>query len=104
MTHNTKKEFFIKVRVSLKEKETIQHKADEQGLSTSDYIRQLTLSYRLRSNPQQKEALRSIGRIASNINQLARQVNIYKDSINKLHLLTSLSTIEEEIKEIRQCI
>lgn len=99
-----KKDVFLKVRISLEEKNIIQEKAEECGLSISDFIRQNTLQYRLRNNSQQKEAIRHIARLSSNLNQIARQVNTYKGAIHKLQLLTCLLEIESELKEVRQCI
>jgi len=104
MLQNTKKDVFLKVRISHEEKNVIQYKADECGLSLSDFLRQTTLGYRLRNNSQQKETLRNTARIASNLNQVARHVNIYKDNLDKLQLLVCLLEIEAEARGIRQCI
>ena len=104
MSINTKKEVFLKVRISHEEKTSIQYKADECGLNLSDFLRQTTLGYRLRNNSQQKEILRNVARLASNLNQVARHVNTYKDNLNKLQLLICLLEMETEAKGIRECI
>ncbi len=104
MNKISKKSLFLKVRISQNEKEIIEAKAKENGLSTSDYIRQTTLNYRLRNSKLQKESLCSIARIASNMNQVARHANIYQSNANALHILVSLCEIEKSIKELRKCI
>lgn len=104
MNPNKKKDVFIKIRVSQDEKFIIQGKANELGISVSDFLRQITLNYRLRNNSTQKEILLSVARIASNINQIARQVNTFKCDINQVSLLLCLTQIEEELKAVRKCI
>ncbi len=101
---NSKRDCFIKVRVSASEKEILEKKAEECGLSLSDFLRENTLSYRLRNNSTQKAILTNLARLASNINQIARQVNIYKSDVNKLSLLKCLVNIEQEVKRILSCL
>ncbi len=104
MTVKTKKDFFIKVRVTEEEKILIENKAEENDLSVSDLIRTLTLNYNVRYNQQQKEFIRHFARASSNINQIARSVNIFKHDINKVRLILYLAKIEEELKGLKQCI
>lgn len=96
---SSKKDIFLKIRISKKETSILQKQADKGKMTLSDYIRQATLDYHLRKSPQDKKVLRDKTRLASNINQIARQVNTYKDDIDKLQLLTCLLEIENKIHE-----
>lgn len=104
MTIKSKKDIFLKVRISQEDKIIIQQKAEESGMTVSDFFRQTTLGYRVRNNQAQKEAFCNLARLASNLNQIARQVNTHKNNLNKIQLLTSLLEIESHIGELRKCI
>lgn len=95
---------FIKVRVSQSEKDYILHNAKQLEMSLSDYMRHVCLQYTLRKSKSQCQQLRLLASLSSNINQIARQVNTYKNTINKLRLLLCLMHYEEEITSIRKCI
>lgn len=95
---------FIKVRVSQSEKDYILKNAEQLEMTVSDYMRHVCLQYTLRKSKSQSQQLRLLASLSSNINQIARQVNIYKNNINKLRLLLCLMHFEEEITGIRKCI
>ena len=63
---------WLKLRVSPSEKEIIVAKAEAQGQSVTDFLRQRALDYRLRQTPLEKERVRQLARIGANLNQLAR--------------------------------
>lgn len=68
--------------------EAITVKAASQGQTVTDFIRQRALDYRLRQTPLEKERVRQHVRIGTNLNQLARWVNIHKsraDMLTALH-------------------
>lgn len=95
---------FIKVRVTQPEKEYILKNAEQLEMNISDYMRHVCLQYTLHKSKNQVQQLRLLASLSSNINQIARQVNTYKCTVNKLRLLLCLMHFEEEITSIRKCI
>lgn len=95
---------FIQVRVSQSEKDYILKNAEQLEMTVSDYMRHVCLQYTLHKSKSQSQQLRLLASLSSNINQIARHVNIYKNNINKLRLLLCLMHFEEEITGIRKCI
>ena len=91
---------FIKIRVSEIELEEIKTKAAEADLSISDLFRQLVLNTRLRQTRVDKELIRQIARIGSNINQLARWANTRKERPISLETLLWLNRIYSSIKNL----
>ena len=89
---------WIKLRVSPSEKEAIVAKAEAQGQSLTDFLRQRALDYRLRQTPLEKERVRQLVRIGSNLNQLARWANIHKSRAEALDVLVALVSLEREVK------
>lgn len=90
---------WIKLRVTLAEKEAITGKADAQGKTVTDFIRQRTLDYRLRQTPLEKERVRQLARIGANLNQLARWVNIHKSRAEAIDVLAALVSLERELRD-----
>lgn len=88
----------VKLRVTPAEKEAITAKADAQGQTVTDFIRQRALDYRLRQTPLEKEHIRQLARIGANLNQLARWVNIYKGRAETIDVLIALVSLERELK------
>jgi hypothetical protein len=89
---------WIKLRVSPTEKEAIVAKAEAQGQSLTDFLRQRALDYRLRQTPLEKERVQQFARIGSNLNQLARWANIHKSRAEALDVLVALVSLERELK------
>lgn len=92
---------WIKIRVSPEEKEMIVAKAIAQGQTTTDFIRQRALDYRLRQTPLEKESIRHLARIGANLNQLARWANIHKSRADSVEVLAVLLSLERELRAIR---
>ena len=90
---------WIKLRVTPAEKEAITAKADAQGQTVTDFIRQRALEYRLRQTPLEKERIRQLARIGANLNQLARWVNIHKNWAETIDVLVVLVALEKEIQD-----
>jgi hypothetical protein len=93
---------WIKLRVSPAEKEAIVAKAEMQGQSLTDFLRQRALDYRLRQTPLEKERVRQLARIGSNLNQLARWANMYKGRAEALDVLVALVSLEREASAMPQ--
>lgn len=89
----------VKLRVTPAEKEAITAKADAQGQTVTDFIRQRALDYRLRQTPLEKERVRQLARIGANLNQLARWANIHKSHAETIDVLAALVSLERELKE-----
>ena len=90
---------WIKLRVTPAEKESITAKAEAQGQTVTDFIRQRALDYRLRQTPLEKERVRQLARIGVNLNQLARWVNIHKSRAEVIDVLAALVSLERELKD-----
>ena len=88
----------VKLRVTPAEKDAITAKADSQGQTVTDFIRQRALDYRLRQTPLEKERVRQLARIGANLNQLARWANIHKSRAEALDVLTALVSLENVVR------
>ena len=88
----------VKLRVTPAEKDAITAKADSQGQTVTDFIRQRALDYRLRQTPLEKDRVRQLARIGVNLNQLARWVNIHKGRAEVIEVLVALVSLERELK------
>ena len=89
----------VKLRVTPAEKDAITAKADSQGQTVTDFIRQRALDYRLRQTPLEKDRVRQLARIGVNLNQLARWVNIHKGRAEVIDVLVALVSLERELKD-----
>lgn len=89
---------WIKLRVTPAEEEAITAKADAQGQTVTDFIRQRALDYRLRQTPLEKQRIRQLARIGANLNQIARWANIHKSRADALDVLAALVSLERELK------
>jgi uncharacterized protein (DUF1778 family) len=90
---------WIKLRVTPAEKVTITAKAEAQGQTVTDFLRQRALDYRLRQTTLEKERIQQLARIGVNLNQIARWVNIHKTRAEALDVLTALVSLERELRD-----
>ena len=90
---------WIKMRVTPDEKKLIESKASAQGQTFTDFLRQRALDYRLRQSPLEKERIRQLARIGSNMNQIARWANTYKKRAEAVEVITRLILLERELHE-----
>lgn len=88
----------VKLRVTPAEKEAITAKANAQGQTVTDFLRQRALDYRLRQTSLEKEHVRQLVRIGANLNQLARWANIHKGRAEAIDVLVALVSLERELK------
>ena len=89
----------VKLRVTPAEKEAIVAKAEAQGQTVTDFIRQRALDYRLRQTPLEKERVRQLARIGANLNQLVRWANTHKSRAETVDVLAALMSFERALKE-----
>jgi len=90
---------WIKMRVTPDEKKLIESKASALGQTVTDFLRQRALDYRLRQSPLEKERIRQLARIGSNMNQIARWANTYKKRAEAVEVITRLILLERELHE-----
>ena len=90
---------WIKIRVTPDEKKLIESKASAQGQTVTDFLRQRALDYRLRQSPLEKERIRQLARIGSNMNQIARWANTYKKRAEAVEVITRLILLDRELHE-----
>ena len=88
---------WIKIRVTPDEKKLIESKVSAQGQTVTDFLRQRALDYRLRQSPLEKERIRQLARIGSNMNQIARWANTYKKRAEAMEVITRLIVLEREL-------
>jgi len=76
----------------------IQKRADDAGISISEYVRQAVLNGQItpRISPQDADTLRKLSGKANNLNQLARQAN----ASGFTRVATELLTLKTQITEI----
>ena len=91
---------WIKMRVTADEKAAIQNKAASQQQTLTDFIRRRCLHYRLRHTPLEKQSIRQLAAIGSNLNQIARWVNTHKSQADALRVLACLEDISQDIKTL----
>jgi hypothetical protein len=89
----------VKLRVTPAEKEIIIAKAEAQGQTVTDFLRERALDYRLRQTPLEKDRVRQLARIGVNLNQLARWVNIHKSRAEVIDVMVALVSLERELKD-----
>ena len=93
-----KRNHWIKVRVTEKEKLSINRKAKEQDLTISAFILQRTLNYRLRRSIKDKQTVMHLAKIGNNLNQIARWANSYKSRADTLMISATLLSLKKQIK------
>ena len=96
------RDYNIKVRVSKIERQHINELSAETGMTISDLIRHRLLKIRLRNSNHEKELIRQVARIGSNLNQLARWANIHKNRTPSLETVLWLNRIYEEVKALKK--
>ena len=88
----------VVIRVHPEERDLLKLNAGIHGMSVSDYVRQTCLRLRLRRTPEERRRLRELARIGSNLNQIARWANTYKESLEAVEVLTALTRLETKIE------
>jgi hypothetical protein len=99
---------FIAVRCTLKQHTAIKEKAAKAGLSVGAYLRSLAVGHPgprsvHRPRPGDTELARllgHIGKIGSNINQIAKLANTYRHPPSK----SALSVMRREIGRVRRAV
>ncbi len=80
-----KRDVEVKIRLTVQEKETIKKLAEEEGLTLSKYIRTQALKKKGKIQTElEKEIKYQLHMIGTNINQMARALNILKNRKGEL--------------------
>lgn len=93
----------LTIRVSSSELARWQARAAGSGLVLSDFVRQLLDSHqpkRRRAATADPALLATLGRLNSNINQLARWANTHKSKAEAVPLLAALAAIDKHLFSI----
>ena len=91
---------FLKVRVSDAELLEVRAKAFHAEMTVSDFLRFRVMNFRVRQTSADRERLRQLARIGSNINQLARWANTHKAAGPTLEVLLWLNRLTIEVMNI----
>ena len=82
---------FLKVRVNESELASFRTRAGEAGMTVSDLVRNRLFGFRVRQTDADKDRLRQLARIGSNVNQLARWANSRNDTAPALEVVLWLA-------------
>ena len=91
---------WIKIRASEAERASWHAKARSAGLSLSDLLRQSigrVRTWTAAAAEVERERTRELARIGSNLNQIARWVNTYKEGTEAVEVMAHLVAIEREL-------
>ena len=92
-----KREEFIKFRVTEIEKETIQKRAEKQGLKVSDFGRKMLLNGTV--FVLEKEEVFNLKKIGINLNQIAKHANQTRN-IDTVKILSEYQNIQILLRDI----
>lgn len=101
---------WVKLKVFEDERDTWYRRAEAEGLSLADLIRQSVGGARLSNATKPKpvpvkrvdpELIRELGRIGNNLNQIGRWANTYKSDADAAQVLGALIVLERELAAIR---
>ncbi len=96
------RDFLLKIRVAEDERAVIKATAAEAGLTVSDYVRMRLAHQRVSQAAAERDTLRHLARIGSNINQIARWANTHANRIDALEILMRLDELQAEIKALTE--
>lgn len=104
-----KRDVFVKIRTTEEEKAAWQKQAEDQKMTLADLVRRrLGDSQPVDREPKKTRSgrkkdtvlLSNIGRVGSNLNQIAKWANTYKDAAEAAEVLLALVAIEQHLSEI----
>ncbi len=97
-----KREKMLRVRFSADEWEALQVLSTAAGMSMSEMVRDHLGKVSVRNRTDEKKRVAMLNRINANLNMIARWVNIHKDAAEGLEVISHLSAIEREVKELNK--
>ena len=97
---NEQRKVWVKIRASESERAEWHAKARSAGLSLSDLVRRSVgrvRTWTVAHAELERERTRELARIGSNLNQIARWANIYKDNAEVVEVVAHLVAIERAL-------
>ena len=97
---NEQRKVWVKIRASEAERSEWHAKAHSVGLSLSDLVRRSVgrvRTWTVAHADLERERSRELARIGSNLNQIARWANIYKDNAEVVEVVAHLVAIERAL-------
>ena len=94
------REVWVKIRASETERADWHAKARSVGLSLSDLVRRSVGQVRpwtVAHAELERERTRELARIGSNLNQIARWANIYRENAEAVEVIAHLAAIERAL-------
>lgn len=105
---------WLKLRVSPEEKARLQGRAEAEGTTVADLIRDMVGArlteqprkpkrrQRREIDPARADLVRHIAKIGNNLNQIAAWCNTYKASAESAQVIAHLVAIEQELENVYQ--
>ena len=96
----TGREVWVKIRASESERAEWHAKARSVGLSLSDLVRRSVgrvRTWTVAHAELERERTRELARIGSNLNQIARWANIYRENAEAVEVIAHLAAIERTL-------
>lgn len=100
---NERKNKWLKVRVTSSEYAALQRQAEDEDCTLTELVRsrlQERRPGRRADRALERDKLRHLARIGTNLNQIARWVNTYKGTMAAVNVCWHLSLLEEELKAL----
>ena len=97
---NEQRKVWVKIRASETERANWHAKARSVGLSLSDLVRRSigrVRTWTVAHADLERERTRELARIGSNLNQIARWTNIYKENAEVVEVVAHLVAIERAL-------
>ena len=97
---SARREVWVKIRASEAERSEWHAKARSVGLSLSDLVRRSVgrvRTWTVAHTELERERTRELARIGSNLNQIARWANIYRENAEAVEVIAHLAAIERTL-------
>ncbi len=90
----------LRVRFSEAEWQALQDLAESAGMTMSEVVRDHLGKVKIRNRKDERDRVAMLNRINANLNMIARWVNTHKGAADAVQVVTHLTVIEREIKEL----
>ena len=100
---NEQRKVWVKIRASESERAEWHAKARSVGLSLSDLVRRSVgrvRTWTVAHTELERERTRELARIGSNLNQIARWANVYKENAEAAEIVAHLVAIERALDTV----
>lgn len=90
----------LRVRFSNDEWKALQALSESAGMSMSELVRDHLSKVKVRNRQDEKERVVILNRINANLNMIARWVNTHRGAADAVQVVSHLTVIERQIKEL----